>query len=682
MSAKLKTAWAWLLLALLLGPAAQAQPGVQHIHPRLIAESATPAPGQTVTLALAMTPDSGWHGYWQNPGDAGVPLSIDWQLPRGASIGAFRYPVPSTLLIGGLMNYVYEREYALLAPLTVPKDAIPGAKLRIEGDAEWLACTNEVCVPERGHVALDLTVGDGRIEPKARAQFDGWRARMPRPLGGQARFEIVQGRLRMAVPLPANVPVASPQFFAATENAIDYAAPQSISRNGDALIVETTAPGTAKTVAGVLKLDDRTGLEIDAVPGAVPAAGTRIAASSGWSVTAILGALGAALIGGLLLNVMPCVFPILSLKAMSLARIGESDTAARREALAYTAGVVLACLGLGAALLAIRASGETVGWAFQLQLPVVVLALLLLMVAITLNLAGVFEVRGVSVSGRLATADGVQGAFWTGALAAFVATPCTGPFMGAALGAALVVPTPIGLGIFAMLGLGLALPFLLIAFVPGLRTRLPKPGPWMVRFRQIMAVPMALTALALLWILSRQAGTLGLIIGIVASLFVAVALWWVGRRPDRFQLTPITALAAAVLVPLVLGVFTAGPLNRAVAGSAKSVVASDGFTEQRLAELRAANRPVFVYFTADWCLTCKVNEKAAIERAEVADAFKRSNVAVLVGDWTNGDPAIGRFLEAHGRSGVPLYLYYRPGAAAPEILPQVLTPGLLAGLAS
>ena len=679
MRAKLVLLFGLVLAALLPSAAAHAAP---HIRPQLVAESAAPAPGQSVALALVMTPDPGWHGYWLNPGDAGVPPAVKWRLPEGVGVGAFRYPVPTTLLIAGLMNYIYEREYALIAPLTVPKDAAPGTRLRIEGDATWLACTDEVCVPEQGRIATELTVGDGRIDPATRARFDGWRAKLPRPLGGQARFEVAQGRVRIAVPLPANVPVSDPYFFPATENAVDYAAPQTVTRNGDALIVETAARGAPKALAGVLRLDGGTGLEVEAVPGPVPAGGEPVGRASGWSWQAALGALGAALLGGLLLNVMPCVFPILSLKALSLARSGESDAAARREALAYTAGVVLACLGLGAALLAIRASGEMVGWAFQLQVPAIVLGLLLLMVAITLNLAGMFEIGGVSVSGRLATADGVQGAFLTGALAAFVATPCTGPFMGAALGAALVVPAPVALGIFAMLGLGLALPFLAVGFIPALRTRLPRPGPWMERFRRLLAIPMALTALALLWVLWRQAGLTGLIIGVLLSLLLAAVLWQLGRRSDRFSFSPATALISFILLSTGVSTLAAGPLNRARLAPAGERLAANSFSEERLAQLRAEGRPVFVYFTADWCLTCTVNEKAAIERAEGADAFARGKVAVLVGDWTNGDPKISRFLEAHGRSGVPLYLFYRPGAAQPEELPQVLTPSRLVGLAS
>jgi thiol:disulfide interchange protein len=340
---------------------------------------------------------------------------------------------------------------------------------------------------------------------------------------------------------------------------------------------------------------------------------------------------------------------------------------------------VLICLALGGALLALRAGGSAAGWAFQLQDPRVILSLLLLITAVALNLAGLFELPALAAGDRLAGRGGVGGAFWTGALAAFVATPCTGPFMGAALGAALVLPAPVALAVFAGLGLGLALPFLLLGFVPALRRRLPKPGAWMDRFRRLMSVPMFLTALALAWILGRQSGVDGMALGLAAATLLGLALWWVGRRQghSRAWLPLVPAALAAIAALLLLPAAAAGPAT----ASAQGVLKSEPFTEARLAALRQEGRPVFVYFTADWCVTCKVNEKGALERAQVAEAFAKGQVAVLVGDWTRGDAAIGRFLEKHGRSGVPLYLYYEPGKPV-EILPQVLTPSRLVSMVS
>jgi len=676
-----------LLFALFLLAAGTAPAMAAHIRAVLEAETLHPAPGSRVTLALSMTPERDWHGYWVNPGDAGAPAEIAWTLPRGATVDTMRYPVPQRLIVQGLMNYVYERPYALLMTLTVPKGLAPGTPLRIAGKARWLACSPTVCVPEQGPVALDLQVGDGAIPAASRARFDAWRAKLPLPLGQSASFEARAGKLRLAIPFPKGRPVADPYFYPLTDGVADYAAPQTISRNGDRLIVEVKAVDgarQARAIQGLIAIGPDRGLMLTARPGKVAAAGVPIAGtterSGAGNWRSFLLALGGALLGGVLLNAMPCVFPILSLKALSLARSGETDGQARVEALAYTAGVVLSCAALGLILLALRASGDAAGWGFQLQDPRMVFVLLLLVTAISLNLAGLFELRAIGIGEAMTRGHGALPAFWTGVLAALVATPCSGPFMAGAVGAALVLPPVAALAVFAGLGLGIALPFLVIGFVPSLRRRLPKPGLWMNRLRHILSVPMFLTALGLAWVLGQQAGVDRLIQGLGAALLLGLALWWVGARQaqsKRYSWVPVVpALAAAVALLLVAP--SGG--SRAVAARADSS-AGEPFSEDRLAALQAEHKPAFVYFTADWCLTCKVNERAAIDRPAVREAFAKAGVTVLVGDWTNGDPAIGRFLEAQGRSGVPLYLFYHRDGRI-ETLPQILSPGLLAGLAA
>jgi thiol:disulfide interchange protein len=388
--------------------------------------------------------------------------------------------------------------------------------------------------------------------------------------------------------------------------------------------------------------------------------------------------LGGAMLGGLILNVMPCVFPILSLKAISLAKAGGDEREARGEALAYTGGILLTCLALGGLMLAIRAGGTQIGWAFQLQDPRVIALLFLLMLALTLNLAGLFELGSIGLGQSQAGKGGRSGAFWTGALAAFVATPCTGPFMGAAMGAALVLPWPLALSVFGGLALGLASPFLAIAYVPALRRLLPRPGTWMSRFRQIMAVPMGLTALAFLWLLSRQLGTGGIMLGIGLGAAAALVLFWIGRS-QRSGAGMNAVLAAGAAIALCAAALVAPAYIKRVA--AQPALSTDTpFNVDTLATLRRQGKPVFLYFTADWCLTCKVNEANAIASSQAAYAFKAKGVVTMVGDWTNADPEISRFLEANGRSGVPLYLYYAPGAAAPVTLPQLLTATMLADL--
>ncbi|GGE90004.1 protein-disulfide reductase DsbD family protein [Sphingomonas prati] len=680
----------WLLALIVLPGVAQAQLGrTQHIRASLVAESATPRAGAPVTLAFVMTPAAGWHGYWKNPGDAGVETQATWTLPRGVSAGPIAYPVPQTLIVAGLMNYVYEGRYAQPLMLTLPAGLAKGTRLPIRVRLDYLACTREICVPEKAELAIALTVGDGAVTPAARAAFDGFRAALPKPLGGRARFAVAGGRFRLAVPMPASVRVAEPYFFPLTDGVIDYAAPQRVSRRGDALIIETAAKGPApRRMAGVLRIGRGKGLTLDAVPGTVPAAGVAIGAAdegdapagSGGAGT-LLAALGGALLGGLLLNIMPCVFPILSLKALSLARGGGDERSVRREALAYAAGVILVCVALGAILLALRAGGSAAGWAFQLQDPRVIVVLMLLTAAIGFNLAGLFELPAISGGGALAGKGGTGGAFWTGALAAFVATPCTGPFMGAALGAALVLPTVAALAVFAGLGLGMAIPFLLLGYVPRVRAMLPRPGAWMDVMRRVLALPMFATALGLAWILGRQAGVDGMMLGLVAAVIVAIGLWWVGGRQAGGRTRAWWPLAPAVAAACAL----VAVVPRAPAGASTAVAVADvkavPFDRAKLAAYQAAGTPVFVYFTADWCLTCKVNEKAAIEREAVQTAFAKAGIVTMVGDWTDGDADISRFLGEHGRSGVPLYLFAGKGAPL-KVLPQVLTPGTLTALAA
>jgi thiol:disulfide interchange protein len=541
----------------------------------------------------------------------------------------------------------------------------------------YLVCTDAMCVPEEADLSLDLTIGSGAAVPERQAQFDVWRRAIPKPLGAQASYQIAADVIRIGIPYPASAPLSNAYFFSETTGAIDFAASQSVARDGDRLVITTKSKAFAQPIDGVLRIGAGQGLAIHATPGIVaPAAASGEGGSSG-GASGIFAALFGAILGGLILNIMPCVFPILSIKALSLARSGGADHA-KSEALAYTAGVIVVCVALGAVILALRAGGSAVGWAFQLQNPQTIVLLLVLSVAISLNFAGLFE---VPMPGFATRGGGAGSAFVTGALAAFVATPCAGPFMGVALGAALVLPWPAALAVFAGLGLGLALPFLAIGFVPALRRVLPRPGAWMETFRHILSIPMWLTAVALAWVLGKQAGVNGMALGLLAALGAGVVLWIAGRRQRRGL--SFGAVLAVLLVAIAgVGIWQVGGMTPAAAATTATSGNEQPFTEATLAQLRAQKRPVFAYFTADWCLTCKVNEKDSIETAGVQDAFKKHNVAVLVGDWTNGDPALGRFIEAHNRAGVPLYLYYAPGAADPQVLPQVLTPGLLERLAS
>ena len=641
-----------LLFLLILWPVLADARG---ITPQLVAEGAAP-PGGEVELAIHMRPAPGWHGYWLNPGDAGLPMDVQWQLPKGFSAGPLRYPVPARLTVAGLMNYVFEQDYAVLVRLKVPAGA--NGTVPIRADAHWLACTDKICVPEQGQLALDIPVGNGAPN---RAEFDQWRKQLAQPITTVGHFTVDAGKLRVAIPLPANVPVGEPYLFPVTDNVVDYEAPQTFRRTGNWLVAELKISKAPTQFAGVLALGDGRGLGFHAVPGAVPQGGTPVV-GFGWN--AVLWAVVGAIAGGILLNLMPCVFPILALKALHLSRAGGSARESRSDALAYAAGAIVGTAVLGVVLLAIRAAGAEAGWAFQLQDPRTIMLLLLLAVAIAANLLGLFELP--VLGGRAQPA----GSFGTGALAAFVATPCAGPFLGAALGTALLLPAAGAIAVFAALGLGLALPFVAVAFMPALRSNLPKPGRWMDQLKHFLAIPMAASALAALWLLYRQAGVTALWLGIAATIGLLLLLFGAGQR-QRDGHRIFWALPAAIaLTALLIAVVPAGT------GAAHATADAEVWSDAKVASLVAERRPAFVYFTADWCLTCKVNEAAAIDRSEVRDAFKRAGVTVLAGDWTNGDPAITRFLESRGRAGVPLYLWYAPGKA-PEELPQVLTPATL-----
>ena len=658
--------FAALCAALVAVPAA-----ANNIAARLVAEPAVP--GETAWIAIAMEPTDGWHGYWRNPGDAGFGMTLDWTLPEGVKAGEPFYPVPETLVIGDLMNHVFEGPFAVLVPIELPADVAPGTRLPISVAADWLACTDAICVPEQAVLtgSIPVVAREGPVDPR----FAEWRAALPAPLLAKGRYEIAGDRLRVAVPVAPGADFNNPHLFLGSDGLADYAAPQALSRSGNWLIVETAAaPGAAADGAtdAVLRLDDAgRGLAVELEPGTVPVGSEALSQGAGGSLRPdLLALLVGALIGGILLNVMPCVFPILSLKAMTLARAGGEG--ARREAVAYSAGVIVTVLSLGGVLLLLRAAGQQVGWAFQLQEPATIVLLLLLATAIAANFAGLF-----SLSLPMPVQRQGGGAFATGVLAAIAATPCTGPFMAAAMGAALLMPALPAMALFGALGLGLALPFLLLGFVPALRRALPAPGPWMNRFRLALAVPMALTALALLWLCWRIGGTTLLVLALVAAGLLLIALWRTGarqtgsRRADKPALAAVAVAAIAALAALVM---EARP--PAATGPTDAIA----YSEDALTRARGNGAPVFLYFTADWCVTCKVNEAVAIDTDGTRAAFEAANVTVLRGDWTRRDPEITRFLTENDAAGVPLYLWYDASGRSTR-LPQVLTPDMLPVLA-
>ncbi len=674
------------VLATSLSSPAWASRGVRtpHVRVDLVAETLHPALGRALALAFDIRPSVGWHIYWMQPGGAGLPPQAAWTLPPGVTAGPLRHPTPSLFTLQGVASNVHAGRVVLLDALAVAQGTAVGAPLPVKVALTWLVCSVGECVPEHADLDLHLSVGDGKADGSSRRLFAKARSALPEALPAPVRYTMSGRRLSIHLPIVPPADMTSARAFLLEEGVADPAVAQTVARDGGGLVIDLQAgaPPPAGRINGVLRIDRAGGQAVgyafsadadaalqQARSQTPPAPPVRVA-----GVVTFVAAFIGAMAGGLLLNLMPCVFPILSLKTLALARSGGDEAEARREAIGYLLGAVVVLTALGGVLLMLRAGGSTAGWAFQLQSPRVVVVLLLLSLGIALNLAGLFELP--SVGGNVATGGGVFGGAAMGALAAFVATPCTGPFMAGALGAALLLPPPAALAVFAGLGLGLALPFLAIGFIPPLRGLMPRPGAWMQTLRRLLSVPMFATALGLAWVLGRQAGVTAMTVGLAAAMLLGLGLWWTGvlQARGRAAWPAFAALAVAAglaLVPLRTTVATAsggaGPLG------------AQAYSASRLDALQAAHRRVFVYLTADWCLSCKVNEATSLSSPEVVKAFAAANVAVLEGDWTRANPEVSRLLAKRHRAGVPLYLFYRSGGSERE-LPQVLTPAMLVDL--
>jgi len=691
-----------LLTAAVLAGAAQASPvSTGHLTAELVAQTQGVAPGQTTHVALRQTIQPGWHTYWKNAGDSGQPTQIKWTLPAGWTAGDFTWPTPRRLPVGPLVNYGYEGEVLLPVAVTAPADAKPGETVILDADAAFLVC-KEICVPEDAklQIALSVTNGPAPKDPTWGGPIDKVLAGAPKPAGLSAVFEKRPAGVVLAVTGPAlkGAEVHDVYFYPLDSNLIDHAKPQPIERGPGGLTLTLTpgyafqAPTPPRAMAGVLSVDDKA-YEIAASPGAPPASAAGLGPpTSRAAAGANLGLVSAAVfafLGGLILNLMPCVFPVLAMKAASLAAHGGREQAlARRHGLAFGAGVLITFLVLAGALIGLKAAGQAIGWGFQLQSPPVVAALALLMLAIALDLSGVFEV-GTSLQGvgsGLAGRGGLLGDMFTGALAVVVAAPCTAPFMGAALGWALTQPPAAALAVFLALAAGFAAPMVLVTFWPGLLGRLPKPGPWMDVFRKALAFPMYGAAAWLVWVLTLQAGPTALARILVAAIVLALAAWLAGAAQRRAAAGgrpralggAAAALAAAALAGVVWPAYAETPAVGASA-TASAEAASEAYSPERLAALRAEGRPVFVNYTAAWCVSCQVNDRVVISTKPVVEAMKKGNVAYLKADWTKRDPVIAADLARFGRAGVPLYLVYGADGGEPVILPAILTQGAVLG---
>jgi thiol:disulfide interchange protein len=692
------------LLIVLLATAApawaQSVVSTDNVRAELISESSAIKAGEPFWVALRQTIKPHWHTYWKNPGDSGLPTEISWSLPAGTRAGPIVWPTPIFIDVGGIVNYGFEGDAFLLVKITPPADA--AGTFHLAANVNWLVCS-DVCIPEEAKFALDLPVAAAAAPADAntRALFEKARRDVPMESPWPARFGIAKTSgdptlLVEAKGLKAGT-ISDIYFFPADWGGVANMAKENAAVSAEGIRIPLkkgdAKSGVPQQFSGTLVLTEKTGdgaferhaFDVTAkLDPALASAGAALDASGSEAPLSFASALLFALLGGLILNLMPCVFPVLAMKAASFARLaGHARSEMRRDGLAYTAGVLVSFAAMAAVILSIRASVGEVSWGFQFQSPIFSLLVAYLFFVIGLNLSGMFEIGGgfTGIGQGLAARGGTVGAFFTGVLAVVVATPCTAPFMAAALGFALSQPAPQTVAVLLAMGLGLALPFLMLSMVPALQRLMPRPGAWMDRLRQFLAFPMYASAVWMVWVLTQQTGADGVIYALGGMILIAFAIWLMrtgsagtlGTWLRRGLAAVAVLLALAAVLKIEDGPATAASASLSGPPAGVSFEGWERFTRARMAEAVAAKKPVFVDFTAAWCITCLVNERVALETPDTRRAFEQTGTVKLKGDWTNRDSEITGLLKELGRAGVPLYLYWAPGAEKPVILPQLLT---------
>lgn len=683
--------FALFLLAFLFALPALAQEDL-HVNLRLHANTDAAVPSKPLKIAVEQVIAPGWHTYWLNPGDSGEPMRIKWDLPPGYKASDFLWPAPDRVPYGPLVNFGYTDQAVMLADISVPRDAKPGDTLPIRGEATVLVC-DEICIPETMTIAMDVPVAQSANIINADF-FQVAGMRIPQPVDWETVTELDANEVRVRV----NLPPASKGFiddpsliswfpyeWGYVENASSQLATHEDVTGTLTLRQKRSAErdiSHLKTAAYVVDNGSQTFI----VSGPVKMAGLPMVGDGvklDYENIPLIGILALAFLGGLILNLMPCVFPVLSMKALHLVSLPKHERkSAGAAGLLYAAGVVTTFLGLGALLFAVRAAGESVGWGFQLQNPAVIAGLAWLMFIVGLNLAGMFDLR-VAFGGEVILAERhhpLVTSFLTGVLATLVATPCSAPFMATAVGAALAQSMPVALMIFTCVGIGLAFPYVLLCFVPALQRILPKPGAWMEIFRQVLAFPMFATAVWLVWVVAQQGGPQAVMFTLSGMVALAFSIWLLDRKPA-------TALARRMLMlgGIVVGALTLASLALVVPQKDPAITIEKTVNwkkfDTRAFEhaLNETDEPLFVNMTAAWCITCLFNERTTLDTPELRGMFADNNVTYLKGDWTNRDQAITSFLQSFGRSGVPIYVYWGPrdpqtgDRPAPVVLPQILT---------
>ena len=679
MSSVLRFVVCFFLLTLALP--AQAEEGKSaHITARLIAESATVAPNGNITLALDYTPAPGWHTYWINPGDTGLPTKIDWNLPDGFIIDEVRWPTPELLPSFGLMSYGYDGRATPVISARNESKLVDGDILPIRAHISFLVCS-DVCIPESLDVALDLKVGTSKYGTDNKT-IDQARLKLPvivdkdGPIG--VTIGISNGEVEIGFPFNSGS-VQAAYFFPAQSGVLAAAAPQQLDVGPKGFTLRVKAANNnlpEGPLSGILKYSDGHADQMTLARGSLPTGtyglGSAPAVKTDTTLTGVLIAMAFAFVGGLILNLMPCVFPVLSMKLLSLARSGHDKGLAQQEALFYGAGTIVTFVGLALILTAARLFGQSIGWGFQLQSPYVTAGLSLIMLLVALNMSGLFEVGSSlqAVGGLRVSANRPRlGAFLTGVLAVVVAAPCTAPFMATAIGVALAQGGLVSFAIFVALGIGFALPFVvltyLITLVPAVANALPKPGKWMDILKHALSLLMYAACLWLIWVFAQQVQVYGVILLAFALVLVVIAVL---KSPLPKFIKPVVLVGGLVLCGLAASL----PRPEKALPVSSGLMAHAVFSAEGLAALRAEGKPVFVDLTAAWCVTCKVNERLVLTTPEFEKAVNDTGTVYMVGDWTNQNAEIAHYLTLFGRSGVPLYVYYGPNNAEPVVLPQIL----------
>jgi len=671
----------WLLIGTSL--AAQVAPSTRsdvvaqpHLEAQLLAEYQQVKPGDSVVIAVKLMPEAGWHTYWLNPGDSGLATVIHWDLPNSEFIAAgIQWPIAQKFNIGHLSNYGFEGDTYLLSTIHIPHD-YADTTLPITATVDWLVC-EEICIPGTATLSVELAVGDSVLAAENSAEFALARANLPELASWPAYFDIQAQQVTILVDHPSAAAMADSSFYAfvGAGELVEHQLAGSINAIDNQLLIQrqlNTYFHDLPSAFELLLVNDERAVQITVTaseqgPAVNPAGNVETAST----LASLAWVLLLAMAGGLLLNLMPCVFPVLSLKALHLA---NQNNSARADAIGYTLGVIITFVAIAGLLILLRAGGQALGWGFQLQNPLLIALLALLFIAIALNLLGVYQIGTRLMS--LGQSGHQQNSFATGVLAVVIASPCTAPFMGVALGFAIIQPPSIALLIFAALGFGMALPFLLLGFVPQVARLLPKPGAWMETFKHWMALPMNLTTVWLLWVFGRQAGVDSLALLLIAAVLFATALWCFGSG----QLKPAKKVRQNVLGGLLLALcavtlFFALQMQQASHAASNSQQNWQSWSPSLHDELQS-KQPVFVNMTADWCITCLANERVALETEATRALFTDHNIAYLKGDWTLQNPEITEYLGHYQRNGVPLYVLYWPGKET-QVLPQILTPALL-----